>query len=308
MSQDQVSLEVELAGLFLRNPVILASGILGHSAEVFERIYEGGAAAVVGKSVSLLPRDAYKPPAVVEVRGGFLNAIGLGNPGAEAFAQELKKLTARKIPVIASMFGSDPEDFVKMTKILDSAGASAFELNLSCPHVKGVGTEVGQDPELVAKIVSATKRNTSKPVLAKVSPSSEALLQTVQAAEDAGADGVTATNTIRAMAIDVESGMPFLSNRYGGLSGEALHPIAVRCVYEIAEHTKIPIIGCGGVVDWESAVEFILAGASAVQVGTVLASRSIGAIEEILNGIKGYMVRRGHRRISDFVGFAHSGK
>ncbi len=299
-------LGVELAGLSLRNPIILASGILGHSAEVFQRIYEGGAAAVVGKSVSLFPRDPYKPPAVVEVRGGFLNAIGLGNPGAEAFAQELRKLSARKIPVIASTFGSAPEDFVKMTKILDSAGASAFELNLSCPHVKGVGTEVGQDPELVAEIVSATKKNTSKPVFAKVSPSSETLLQIVRAAEGAGANGITATNTIRAMSIDVESGMPHLSNRYGGLSGEALHPIAVRCVYEIAEHTKLPIIGCGGIDSWEDAVEFILAGASAVEIGTVLAYRPPTVIEEILNGIKGYMARKGYKRVSDFVGLAHS--
>lgn len=305
MSKEQLSLAVQLPELTLRNPIILASGILGHSAEVFERIYENGAAAVIGKSVSLLPRDAYKPPVVVEVPCGMLNAVGLGNPGAEAFAEEVKKLSVKKIPVFPSMFGSDPEDFEKMTVMFDSAGATAFELNLSCPHVKGVGTEVGQDPELVGEIVAAVRRHTSKAIFAKVSPESETILRTVKAAERAGATGITATNTIRAISIDVESGLPILSNRYGGLSGEALHPIALRCVYEIAEHTRIPIIGCGGIADWRTAVEFILAGASAVQVGTVLSNKPLGVINEILEGIRQYMERKGYGRISDFVGLAH---
>ena len=304
--QAQISLEVQIAGLSLRNPIILASGILGHSTEVFERIYNAGVSAVIGKSVSLQPREAYKPPTVVQVNSGYLNAIGLGNPGADAFAQELKKVSARKIPVIASMFGSDPNDFERMTKLFDSAGAVAFELNLSCPHVKGVGTEVGHDPHLVAAIVKAVRKSTSKPVFAKVSPGMETMLQTVKAAEEAGASGITATNTIRAMAIDVESRVPYLSNRFRGLSGDALHPIAVRCVYEIAEQTKIPIIGCGGIDSWEDAVEFILAGASAVEIGTVLAYRPPTVIEEILSGIRGYMTRKGYKRVSDFVGLAHS--
>ena len=304
--QSQISLEVELAGLSLRNPIILASGILGHSTEIFERIYGAGASAVIGKSVSLQPREAYNPPTVVEVNCGYLNAIGLGNPGANAFAKEVKKVALKKIPIIASMFGADPADFEKMTKIFDSAGAVAFELNLSCPHVKGVGTEVGHDPQLVSAIVRAVRKTTSRPVFAKVSPGSEILLKTVKAAEEAGANGVTATNTIRAMAIDVESGVPYLSNRYGGLSGDALHPISVRCVYEIAEHSKIPIIGCGGIDDWQDAVEFILAGASAVQIGTALAYKPASVIEEILHGIEGYMARKGYRRIVDFVGLAHS--
>ena len=304
--QVRISLGVEIAGLSLRNPVILASGILGHSTEVFERIYDAGASAVIGKSVSLQPREAYKPPTVVQVSSGYLNAIGLGNPGAEAFAEELKKVSAKKIPAIASMFGSEPSDFEKMTQIFDAAGAVAFELNLSCPHVRGVGTEVGHDPQLVSAIVGAVRKSTSKPVFAKVSPGSETLLRTVKAAEEAGANGITATNTIRAMAIDVESGVPYLSNRFGGLSGEALHPIAVRCVYEIAEATKIPIIGCGGIDSWESAVEFILAGASALEIGTALAYRSLTVIEEILNGMRGYMTRKGYKRVSEFVGLAHS--
>lgn len=297
---------MQVGGLRLRNPIILASGILGHSTEVFERIYNAGAAAVIGKSVSLQPREAYKAPAVVEVDCGYLNAIGLGNPGAEAFAQEIRKVSAKKIPIIASLFGADPADFEKMAKILDDAGAVAFELNLSCPHVKGVGTEVGHDPQLVSAIVKAVKKSTAKPVFAKVSPGMETMLQTAKAAEEAGADGITATNTIRAMAIDIESGVPYLSNKFGGLSGDALHPVAVRCVYEIAEHVKIPIIGCGGIDDWQDAVEFILAGASAIEIGTVLAYKPVSIIEEILNGIEGYMGRKGYRKVSDFVGLAHS--
>lgn len=304
--QARISLEVQVAGLSLRNPIILASGILGHSAEVFERIYNAGASAVIWKSVSLLPREAYKPPTVVQVDSGYINAIGLGNPGADAFTQELKKISAKKIPVIASMFGSDPSDFEKMAKLFDSAGANGFELNLSCPHVKGVGTEVGQDTDLVSRIVAAVRKSTSKPVFAKVSPGMETMLKTVKAAEEAGADGITATNTIRAMAIEVESAVPYLSNRFGGLSGEALHPISVRCVYEIAEYVKIPVIGCGGIDSWQDAVEFILAGASAVQIGTILAHKPITVIEEILNGIKRYMARKGYKRVSDFVGLAHS--
>ena len=162
---------------------MLASGILGHSAEVFERIYNAGASAVIGKSVSLQPREAYKPPTVVQVEVGYINAIGLGNPGADAFAQELRKVSSKKIPIIASISGSDPSDFEKMTKLFDSAGAVAFELNLSCPHVKGVGTEIGHDPDLVSAIVKAVRKSTAKPVFAKVSPGMETMLQTVKAAE-----------------------------------------------------------------------------------------------------------------------------
>jgi dihydroorotate dehydrogenase (NAD+) catalytic subunit len=201
-----------------------------------------------------------------------------------------------------SLVGSVDKDFEYMVKQFENVKVLAYELNLSCPHVAKVGLEVGDDPDLVKKIVKKVKSKTKVPVIAKVGLGTTNYLDTVGAAVKAGIDGITAINTLRAMAIDVETQRPILSNKIGGLSGTPIKPVAVRCVYEIASQYKIPIIGCGGISSWDDAVEFILAGASAVQIGSAVGDNWISVFSEINNGILQYMKRKGYSTIQEMVG------
>lgn len=288
--------------IMLERPTMLASGILGISLDVFARLYKEGAGALVTKSLSKEPWEGYPNPTVIGVKSGYLNAVGLSNPGAPYFAKMI--LPNKTIPIIVSLVGSVPEDFVFMIKEFENAKILAYELNLSCPHVKKVGLEVGDDPDLVTKIVKQVKNASKVPVIAKVGLGSSDYLETVRASCEAGVDAITAINTIRAMAIDVETTRPVLSNKIGGLSGTPIKPIAVRCVYEIASKFDIPIIGCGGISGWEDAVEFMLAGASAVQIGSAVAEKWVGVFSKINNGISKYMERKDLQKIGDMVGIA----
>jgi dihydroorotate dehydrogenase (NAD+) catalytic subunit len=281
---------------------MLASGILGISLQVFERIYKSGAGAVVTKSLSKEPWDGYPNPTIVGIKGGYLNAVGLSNPGAPYFAKMISPNT--KVPIIVSLVGSLEDEFEFMVKQFENTKVIAYELNLSCPHVEKVGLEVGDDPTLVTKIVKKVKTTTKVPVIAKVGLGTTNYLDTVGAAIDGGADAITAINTIRAMGIDVETQRPLLSHKIGGLSGPAIKPVAVRCVYEIASQYDIPIIGCGGVSTWDDAVEFILAGASAVQIGSAIGDRWIDVFSEINDGIANYMKKKGFSKIQEMVGLA----
>ena len=297
------SLSTSIGTLTLERPTILASGILGISLDIFERLYRSGAGAVVTKSLSKEPWEGYVNPTIFSVKGGgWLNAVGLANPGATEFSNMISK--SHDVPIIVSLVGSTEDDFDFMIKQFENCKISAYELNLSCPHVAKVGLEVGDDVELVKKIVKKVKLNTNVPVIAKVGLGTTNYLDTVGAACEAGADGITAINTIRAMAIDVETQKPILSNKIGGLSGTPIKPIAVRCVYEISSKFDIPIIGCGGISTWEDAVEFILAGASAVQFGSVLGEHWTEVFAEINSGIKNYMEQKGYSNIGEMVGNA----
>jgi dihydroorotate dehydrogenase (NAD+) catalytic subunit len=298
-----IDLSVEIGNLRMRNPTMLASGILGISYEVFRRIYEAGAGAIVSKSISVEPREGYRNPTVVAVQCGYLNAVGLSNPGIEAFAKEIADNTT--IPLVVNLVGSTEDEFAKMVRKLDGLNIIAYELNLSCPHVEKVGLEVGDDPELVHGIIKSMKSSTSKPVMAKVGLGASDIIETSRVSKEAGADAITCMNTIRAMAINVETGIPFLSNKIGGLSGHAIKPVAVRCVYEISKEVRIPVIGCGGVSSWEDAVEFMLAGASAVQLGSVLADKWLNTFRSITNGIASYLERKGMKSVRELVGIAH---
>jgi dihydroorotate dehydrogenase (NAD+) catalytic subunit len=263
------SLSTSIGSLTLEKPTILASGILGISLDVFNRLHDAGAGAVVTKSLSKEPWEGYPNPTIFSVKGGgWINAVGLSNPGAENFAEMIRP--NENVPIIVSLVGSVEEDFEFMIKKFQDCKVAAYELNLSCPHVAKVGLEVGDDTELVSKIVKKVKSMSDVPVIAKVGLGSTDYLETVDAAVSAGADAITAINTIRAMAIDVEVERPILSNKIGGLSGTPIKPVALRCVYEISSKFDIPILGCGGISTWEDAVEFILAGASAVQFGSVM--------------------------------------
>ena len=297
------SLATSIGQIQLDRPVMLASGILGISLDVFNRLYRSGAGAVVTKSLSKEPWEGYPNPTIFSVKGdGWINAVGLSNPGAANFAKMIEP--NQDVPIIVSLVGSIPEDFEMMIKEFENCKVTAYELNLSCPHVAKVGLEVGDDPELVKKIVTTVKNTTDIPVIAKVGLGTTHYLNTVGTAIDSGIDAITAINTIRAMAIDVETQLPILSNKFGGLSGTPIKPIALRCVYEISSKYDIPIIGCGGISTWEDAVEFFLAGASAIQIGSAVGDDWIDVFDDINNGIISYMKRNGFSKIEDMVGIA----
>ena len=297
------SLATRIGKIQLERPVILASGILGISLDVFNRLYRAGAGAVVTKSLSTEPWDGYPNPTIFSVNGGgWINAVGLSNPGAPNFAKMIKP--NNDVPIIVSLVGSIPKDFEMMVKEFENCKITAFELNLSCPHVAKVGLEVGDDLELVKKIVSTVKNSTHVPVIAKVGLGTTHYLNTVSAALDSGIDAITAINTVRAMAIDVETQRPILSNKFGGLSGTPIKPIALRCVYEISSKYDVPIIGCGGISTWEDAVEFILAGASAIQLGSAIGENSIHVFNDINKGMLEYMKRKNYSKLEEMKGLA----
>ena len=260
------ALAVDVAGLHLRNPTMLASGFLGISQDIFNRLYLSGAGAVVTKSISIEPIEGYRNPTVVSLENSsYINAVGLSNPGADAFSNEIAN--NKEVPIIISLAGRSDNEFPLMLKTFNHLNIVGYEINLSCPHVAKMGMEVGDDPEMVSHIVKTIKSNTSKPVIIKLGVGSADIMKIAEIAEDSGADAITAINTIRAMTIDIETGMPVLSNKIGGLSGKSIKHIAIRCVYEISKNLQIPVIGCGGIFTWQDAIEFLLAGASAVPIG-----------------------------------------
>ena len=298
-------LSTSFAGLELPNPTILASGILGYSSDSFSRVVKAGAGAVVTKSVGIAPRVGYPNPTIVQSRSGLINAMGLPNPGIETYAEEIKfSKTILAVPLIVSIFGYTSEEYAAVSKRAVDAGADAVELNVSCPHVKQTGAEIGQNPKLLSEIVENVKAKINKPVIVKLSPNVTDITILAKASMEAGADGLTVINTLKAIAIDIETQQPILSNVKGGLSGEAVKPVALRCVYDIAEQYKVPIIGCGGVSNWHDAVEFFLAGASAVQIGTAVAD-NVEIFGAVTKGVESYLRRKHYANVKEMVGLAH---
>lgn len=296
-------LSIDIAGIRLRNPLLLASGFLGISQEIFSRLYNDGLGAIVSKSISVSPLEGYKGPTVVSLgEKGYLNAIGLSNPGADAFANEIIN---NQTPLIVSIVGSSVSEFPKLISKFDKLNILGYEINLSCPHVAKMGMEVGDDPELVIKIIKTIKSKTKKPIIIKVGIGNTDVLKLATIIQESGADAITAINTIRAMAINVETGMPILSNKIGGLSGIPLKPIGVRCVYEISKKVTIPVIGCGGIFTWEDALEYILAGATAIELGSVIGYEGLKAFNQIKLGIIRYLEKKGYKNIKEIVGLAH---
>ena len=297
-------LNLEIAGISLRNPAILASGFLGISQAIFERIFDEGAGAVVSKSISKYPMEGYRNPTVVVLENkSYINAVGLSNPGHESFYEEVS--TNDKVPLIVSLVGSDPSDFEVMTRKFDKSRIVGFEINLSCPHVQKLGMEVGDDPQMVKSIVKATKSNTTKPVFVKVGIGNTNLIDISQTAINAGADGITAINTIRAMKISIDNFNPILSNKIGGLSGSSIKPIAIRCVYELSKKFNVPIIGCGGISNWEDALEFMIAGATSFQLGTAIGFDGMNIFNSINSGILKYLKKKGYQSVKEVIGRSH---
>lgn len=298
-------LVTEIAGLKLANPTMLAAGILGMSGSSLKRVAEAGAGAVITKSMGLKPRVGYSNPTLVQVDCGLLNAMGLPNPSVHHFGEEISEAKKGGVPVIISVYGFSSKDFGETAKVAAEMGADALELNVSCPHVERTGSEIGQSPQLVAEVVEKVKSTVKKPVLVKLTPNVVDITEIAEAAAKAGADAITVINTVRAMAIDVETTRPVLANRVGGLSGPAIKPIALRCVYEVYRKVKIPVVGCGGVTTWKDAVEFMLAGASAVQIGTAIAFEGLGVFKSIAEGIDSYLEKMNFGSVKEIVGLSH---
>lgn len=300
------SLATTIVGLNIENPILLASGILGYSVESFQRVAEKGIGAIITKSIGLTSRNGYNNPTVVQLKTGLINAMGLPNPGIDSYVHEISGAKAvLTIPLIVSIYGYSAEDYIKTARKADKAGADAIELNVSCPHVKETGLEISQNPDVLTQVVKGVKKAVKKPIIVKLSPNVTDIVSIARAAVNAGADALTAVNTLRAMAIDIETTKPILSNKIGGLSGSALKPVALRCIYELYENLKTPIIGCGGITDWKDAIEFFLAGASAIQVGTAIASNDLNIFNSINQGISQYLKKKKIRSLKEIVGLSH---
>ncbi len=301
-------LAVEICGLRLRNPTMLAAGILDETGPSMRSMAEAGAGAIVTKSVGREPRAGHGNPSVVELSFGLINAMGLPNPGIEQYSSEVREAKKAGVPVIGSVFAGTEDEFADLASLMERAGADAVELNLSCPHAKGYGAEIGSAPELVEVICRKAKKAAKIPVMAKLTPNTSNIAALAKAAEDGGADAVVAINTLKAMAISPEAGMPVLANRYGGLSGPAIRPIGVRCVYEIFESVKIPIVGVGGVSSGRDALEYIMAGASAIQIGTGVWIEGVEVFNKVNKELLGFMEKNGYETVRDMVGVAHHGR
>jgi dihydroorotate dehydrogenase (NAD+) catalytic subunit len=278
---------------------------MDEDAGSMKRIFRSGAGAVVTKSIGLKPRKGYANPTIIELECGILNAMGLPNPGIDDFRNELAELKKSKIPVIGSIFGSNATEFSKLAQKMQEYGADAVELNMSCPHAKGYGLEIGSDPILVKEITSKVKKAVKIPVFVKISPNLMNICEIAKAAEKGGSDAIVAINTIKAMKIDLELRMPVLANKIGGYSGNAIKPIGVRCVYEISNNVKIPIIGVGGINNGEDAIEYIMAGASAIQIGSGVYYREIDIFKKVCNEIEKWMKNHNIKDISELIGVAH---
>ncbi|MEM1983788.1 MAG: dihydroorotate dehydrogenase [Candidatus Korarchaeum sp.] len=298
-------LETEVAGIKLRNPLILASGILGNTPSLLKRVERAGAGAVTTKTILPSPSKGFGNPVVVDLPFGMMNAMGLPNPGIDEFERELREARSEiSIPIIGSAGGSTPEEVAHVAGRLQDAGVDAVEVNASCPHVRGHGLELGSTPEMMHELVSEVRRSVKVPLIVKLSPMVPDIRSLGRSAVDGGADALNAVNTVRAMYIDVEAMRPVLSNRFGGLSGPAIRPIAVRCVYELAD--LCDLIGTGGVETWRDAAEMILAGAKAVGIGTALRRKGLGVFSEINRGLESYLLRKG-LSLRELVGRARGG-
>ncbi|WP_457568465.1 dihydroorotate dehydrogenase [Desulfurobacterium sp.] len=296
-------LSVELFGVKFETPVWTASGTFGFGIEYEKYTDLNQIGAVCVKGLSIKPKEGNPPPRIWETPCGMLNSIGLQNPGVHYFIEKiLPELKKYKIKVIANIYGTNYEEYRAVAEATKGVeGIHAVEVNISCPNVKKGGLAFGTDPVEAAKITEIVKTATDKPVIVKLSPNVTDIVEIAKAVEKAGADAVSAINTLMGMAIDIKTKKPRLKNVIGGLSGPAIKPVALRMVYQIAKATSIPVIGIGGITTWEDAVEFIIAGASAVQVGTANFLSPDAAVQ-IARGIKKYLAENGYNNIEEIKG------
>lgn len=294
--------KVSLAGVELKNPVMTASGTFGSGAEYGEFVDLNRLGAVVTKGVANVPWEGNPTPRVAEVRGGMLNAIGLQNPGIDVFIKrDIPFLRQYDTRIIVNVCGKTREDYLEVAERLGDQPVDLLEINISCPNVKEGGIAFGQDPKAVEAITRAVKDRAKQPVIMKLSPNVTDIGETARAAEAGGADVISLINTLTGMKIDINRRTFALANKTGGMSGPAIKPIAVRMVYQAAQAVKLPIIGMGGIVDWEDALEFIMAGATAVSVGTANFFNPCATVE-IVEGIQAFMKEQGVQDIQELIG------
>lgn len=306
-------LKTEISGVKFENPLILAAGVMGSTASSLNWILDSGAGGVVTKSFSKEANLGYKNPTTVAVEGGIINAIGLSNPGVVNFKNELSLIkktnsNGQNNITIASIYGSNPEEFSYLVNEIESH-VNMIELNVSCPHaMSGCGAAIGQDPELTYEIVKAVKNTSSTniPIIAKLTPNVTDLNEIAKSAEKGGADALTLINSLGpGMKIDINAKKPILSNKFGGMSGPAIKPVAIRCVYDAYKNCDIPIIGVGGIFNYEDVVEFLYAGASAVQIGTSIMYEGVEIFSKISNDLKDFMKNNEFKSVDEMIGYTH---
>lgn len=302
-----MDLSVNLGGIKLKNPVAVASGTFGYGFEYADFIEPERIGAVIVKGTTLHPRPGNPGPRIYETPAGMLNAIGLENPGIEVFLQEyLPRLRERQVTVIANIAGNSIEEYALMASLLQGKeGIAGIELNISCPNVKQGGIQFGTDPETVRQVVKAVKNETSLSVIPKLSPNVTDIVAIALAAAEGGADALSMINTLGGMAIDINQKKPVLGNIFGGLSGPAIKPVALKMIYQVYREVDLPILGGGGIVNHIDAIEFFMAGAKAVSIGTGNFVNPCLALE-LLEGIEKYMQEQGFSSIQELVGIAHT--
>jgi dihydroorotate dehydrogenase (NAD+) catalytic subunit len=296
-------LSVVIGGITLKNPVLTASGTFGYAREFETYVNLKRLGAIIVKGLSLQPSPGNRPPRIVETPCGMLNAIGLENVGLDAFvADKLPFLQRLKTPVFLNIYGTSLEEYAELTARIDDIEAVAgVEVNISCPNVKAGGVAFGVDPDMTAAVVRAVRNRTRKPVVVKLSPNVTDITAIALKAEGEGADALSLINTITGMVIDIETRRPKLANITGGLSGPAIRPVALRMVWQVCRKVRVPVIGIGGIINARDAIEFFIAGATAIQVGTANFVNPRATVD-ILEGVEQFLVERGIRRLTDLVG------
>jgi len=302
-----MDLSTSVTGVKLKNPTLLASGILGVSRASLQNVIKNGAGGCVIKSISLEERPGHNAPNIISFEAGLLNAVGYSNPGVQDAKKEFVNLKKLDAPIVASIIGKDADEFAQMAEQLLPGEFSAVETVLSCPHTPGYGTLAGQNtPANTEKITKAVRKKTKLPLFIKISPDSNPIGEVVKAAEAGGADAIVAVNTMGpGMVIDIQTGQPILDFKIGGVSGPALRPIAVRCIYDIRKAIKLPIIGVGGVTYGKDAIEMMMAGASAVEIGSGIFYRDVSIFKKICDEISEFMRQKKYDSLNDFINLTH---
>ncbi|HQA06479.1 MAG TPA: dihydroorotate dehydrogenase [Syntrophomonadaceae bacterium] len=301
-----VDMTVSLGGLQLKNPVCTASGTFGYGQEYEDLFDPALLGAVIVKGTTLEARSGNPPQRIVETPAGMLNAIGLENPGVDVFIEQyMPELRERGVTVVANIAGNTVEEYAELARRLDSVeGIAALELNISCPNVKKGGLQFGTDPDMVYQVVHMVRRNTHLPVIPKLSPNVTDIVAIAQAAQTGGADALSMINTLMGMAVDIERRRPTLANVFGGLSGPAIKPVALRMIYQVYQQVKLPILGGGGIISTRDALEFLMVGASAVSIGTGIFVNPYLPCQ-VIDGLQEYAMQHGIARITELVGIAH---
>ena len=300
--KNDINLEVEIAGIKFKNPVIGASGALGFGREISDYIDLNKLGGLSVKGLTIKPKRGNKPPRIAETPAGVLNSIGLQNPGVDVFTKdELPFLKKYNIKIIANIAGSTIEEYCELADILSDTATDAIELNVSCPNVNEGCIAFGNTAKGISIITKRVKKSSTKPIIVKLTPNVADIKEIAKAAESSGADAISLINTISGMAIDIHKKRPILANNFGGLSGPAIKPIALKMTYDVANTVKIPVIGMGGISSGNDAIEFMLAGAKAVMVGTWNFSNPKACID-IIEGITDYLMMYNCTSVYDIIG------